>query len=69
MELSKQQIIAMKRKRGELDLSVVGLARQTGVSRWTLDNIFKHGQVNVNPSTFKKINDWLIDEYTAVKGM
>lgn len=67
MELSQQQIIAIKRKRGELDLSTLGLARQIGISRWTLDNIFKHDHTNVTPTTFKKINDWLIDEYTDIK--
>ena len=36
MELTESQVMAIKRKRGELDLSI---------------------------TTFKKLNDWLIDEY------
>lgn len=64
MELTKQQVIAMKRKRGELDLSVARLAKITGISRWTLDDILKRGHKSVNSITFKRINDWLIDEYT-----
>lgn len=66
MELSQQQIKAMKRKRGELGITVQELSQQTGVSRWTLDDIFKRGHTKVRPTTFKKINDWIIDEYTAV---
>lgn len=65
MELTQQQIVAMKRKRGERDMSVKALSRETGVSRWTLDNIFKRGHIKVTPTTFKKLNDWLIDQYTT----
>ena len=63
MKLTDQQVTAIKRKRGELDLSIVGLANATGVSKWTLIDIFKHGHRNVNSFTFKKLNDWLIAEY------
>jgi len=65
MELTQQQVRAMKRKRGELDLTLIGLEKQTGVSRWTLSSILKQGHVHVNSATFKRINDWIIDEYTA----
>lgn len=65
MELTQQQVRAMKRKRGELDLTVVALSREIGVSRWTLDNIFKRDHIKVTPTTFKRINDWIIDEYTT----
>ena len=63
MKLTDQQVTAIKRKRGELDLSIVGLANATGVSKWTLIDIFKHNHRNVTSITFKKLNDWLIDEY------
>lgn len=63
--LTEQQVLAVKRKRGELNLSNVALSRQLGLSRWTLDNIFKHGHRKVTPSTYKKLTDWLIDEYSA----
>lgn len=42
MKLSENQVIAIKRKRGELDMSINGLEKATGVSRWTLISIFKH---------------------------
>lgn len=63
MLLTEQQVTAIKRKRGELDLSITDLANTTGVSKWTLINIFKHDHRNVTSITFKKLNDWLIDEY------
>ena len=63
MKLSEQQVTAIKRKRGELDLSITNLASITGVSKWTLIDIFKHDHRNVNSITFKRLNDWLINEY------
>ena len=65
MYLSDKQVIAIKRKRGELNLSVLGLSRQLGLSRWTLDNIFKRNHRKVTPATYKKLSDWLVDEYAT----
>ena len=63
--LSDKQVTAIKRKRGELNLSTVALSRQLGLSRWTLDNIFKRNHRKVTPATYKKLSDWLIDEYAT----
>ena len=63
MELTENQVIAIKRKRGELDLSITALANAPKVSKWTLIDIFKHNHRHVNKVTFKKLNDWLITEY------
>lgn len=65
MQLTEKQVLAIKRKRGELDLTMNALAEITGVNKWTLIDIFKHHHRNVNSITFKKLNDWLIDEYTT----
>ncbi len=65
MFLSDQQVIAIKRKRGELNLSTVALGRELGLSRWTLDNIFKRNHRKVTPATYKKLSDWLINEYAT----
>ncbi|TLQ03785.1 helix-turn-helix transcriptional regulator [Pediococcus stilesii] len=51
--------VAVRRKRGELNISVNELARQTGVSRWTLDKILKGRTNSLRPSTIRKINEWL----------
>ena len=71
MKLSNAQVKAIKRKRGELDLSIKDLEKITGVSRWTLNSIFKHDHRNVTSMTFKRLNDWLINEYNhdLVKGV
>lgn len=63
MKLSEQQVTAIKHKRGELDLSITKLASLTGVNKWTLIDIFKHGHRNVTTITFKRLNDWIITEY------
>lgn len=65
MFLTDNQVTAIKRKRGELNLSVLGLSRQLGLSRWTLDNIFKRNHRKVTPATYKKLSDWLINEYAT----
>lgn len=62
---SKKQIIAIKRKRGELDLSISALARETGLSRRTIYNIFTKKAWPVSSTTYKKISDWLINEYAT----
>lgn len=63
MKLTENQVRAIKRKRGELDLSISDLAKRTGVSKWTLIDIFKHNHRNVNSLTFERLNNWLINEY------
>lgn len=67
MQLTEQQVLALKRKRGELDYSTADLEKIIGVSKWTLNDIIKHNHRNVNKKTFKGINDWLINEYTSIK--
>lgn len=63
MKLTEQQVIAIKRKRGELDLTLTQLADETGVNQWTLRDIFKHDHRNVTTATFTKLNNWLINQY------
>lgn len=65
MYLSDKQVTAIKRKRGELNLSTAALGRQLDLSRWKLDNIFKRNHREVTPATYKKLSDWLIDEYAT----
>ncbi|WP_334330144.1 helix-turn-helix domain-containing protein [Companilactobacillus sp. HBUAS59699] len=59
MKLPSDLPKALGRKRGELNISVLGLAKETGVSRWTLDKILNGTAENINPSTLEKINYWL----------
>ncbi len=36
MQLTEKQVLAIKCKRGELDLTIDALSKTTGVSKWTL---------------------------------
>ena len=65
MNLSNKQVIAIKRKRGELGLSIAGLARQVGLSRRTVYNVFENSNRPVTPATYRKLIDWLVDEYAT----
>lgn len=65
MKLSNKQIIAIKRKRGELGLSITDLAHQVGLSRRTIYNIFTNSNWTINATTYKKMSDWLINEYAT----
>lgn len=65
MYLTDKQVTAIKRKRGELNLSIVALGRELNLSRRTIDNIFKRNHRKVTPATYKKLSDWLIDEYAT----
>ena len=58
-EVNKDMLLALKRKRGEENISVIELARQTGVSRWTLDKLLTGKSENIRPTTAEKINEWL----------
>lgn len=52
-------ITALKRARGERNLKVNQLAKETGVSRWTLDKLLKGEGTNVQNRTMHYLNDWL----------
>ncbi len=67
MKLSSQQLIALKRKRGEKNLTICELANEIGVSRFTVGRIINNDEQNLTSSTVKKVNDWLIDQYTTIK--
>lgn len=67
MKLSSQQLIALKRKRGEKNLTIYELANEIGVSRFTISRIINNDCQNVTSTTVKKVNDWLIDQYTTIK--
>lgn len=68
MKLTSKQVIALKRKRGEKNLTINELANEIGVSRFTISRIISNGSdETITSTTRKKVNDWLIDEYTTIK--
>ena len=64
MKLSQKQVTSLKRKRGEKNLTINHLANEIGVSRFTISRIIHNGSnEEITPTTGKKVNDWLINEY------
>ncbi|MFL4499166.1 helix-turn-helix domain-containing protein [Weissella sp. MSCH1] len=59
MKVSNEMLKALRRKRGEQNISVIELSRQTGVSRWTLDKLLKGAKEDIRPTTANKLNQWL----------
>ena len=66
MQLSSKQILALKRKRGERNLTIDELANEVGTSRFTISRILHNSSQNLTSTTVKKINDWIIDQYTTI---
>ena len=67
MKLSSKQILALKRKRGERNLTIDDLADEIGTSRFTISRILHNESQNLTSTTVKKVNDWLIDQYTTIR--
>ena len=66
MQLSQKQVLALKRKKCERNLTIDRLASEIGVSRFTISRIITNSKQNLTRTTVKKVNDWLIDEYTTI---
>ena len=66
LKLSSKQILALKRKRGERNLTIDELANEVGTSRYTISRILHNSSQNLTSTTVKKINDWIIDQYVTV---
>ncbi|ARN92131.1 hypothetical protein AZI11_04005 [Levilactobacillus brevis] len=58
-EISRELVTALKRKRGELNINVINLSSETGISRWTLDKILAGERTQVRTGTVEKLNEWL----------
>lgn len=57
--INNEVLKAIRRKKGELNLNVLELAKQTNISRWTLDTILKGNAESVFPTTKEKLITWL----------
>ena len=55
-------ILDVKRKRGELNISISELALLSGISRTTLSDIFNGKRKRVSKKTLDKLNDWFLAE-------
>lgn len=58
-KVTPELVRALGRQRGERNISVLELARQTGVSRWTLDKVLDGRAEFVHSQTLDRLNSWL----------
>lgn len=63
MKLQSNQITALKRKRGENNLTINELAKEIGVSRFTMSRIINDDSQKLTSTTVNKVNNWLINQY------
>lgn len=50
---------SLGRLRGQANITVLEMARQTGISRWTLGNILDGRSTVIRTGTMDKLNQWL----------
>lgn len=57
MKLSSQELILIRDKKRMK--SVVQVAQETGINRWTLSNLISGKQETVKQSTYRKLIKWI----------
>lgn len=62
MRLTSNQILLLRRKKGERNLSTTALANEIGITRKTIGKIVNGKTVNIQNKTARKVNDWLIKQ-------
>jgi DNA-binding Xre family transcriptional regulator len=62
MMLTKDQLLLLRRKKGELNLTLSELSHQIGISRTTGRKIVMGKVSNFHNKTIEKVNDWLIKQ-------
>lgn len=60
MILSEEQLKALRRAKGEMNITIIALAQEIGVSRFSLSRALK-GQ-SIASTNAKVIKDWLIKQ-------
>lgn len=60
MILSEEQLKALRRAKGEMNITIIALAQEIGVSRFSLSRALK-GQ-SIASTNAKVINNWLIKQ-------
>lgn len=61
VRLSDEQLKALRRTKGEMNITIIALAKMIGVNRRTLSRALKNE--NIKPLSIQKINNWLLDRY------
>lgn len=60
VRLSEEQLKALRRTKGEMNITIIALAQEIGVNRRTLSRALKNE--NIKPLSIQKINNWLIKQ-------
>ena len=61
MKLTKKQVKVLKRIKGENDLTIMAMSQDIGISRFTLNRIFKSN--SVSQKTIDKVNDFIVSNF------
>lgn len=62
MIVSNEMMLALRLKRGKLNITKKESARQTGVSPKTFQEILDGKKIEVQKRTFDKLNNWLQED-------
>lgn len=62
MEITKDFIKAVNRKKGELRLSDSEIARETGLTITTVNRLLAGKRKNVHYTTFNALSNWLFEK-------
>lgn len=69
MKLTNKQLIALRRLKGERNISSTQLAIELKISIPTVQKALNSKNANLNPTTVNKINNWIIDQYTPTNSL
>ena len=61
LKLTKNQVKALKRIKRENDLTIIAMSQDIGISRFTLNRIFKSN--SVSKKTIDKVNDFIVSNF------
>ncbi|KHE77071.1 helix-turn-helix domain-containing protein [Lactococcus lactis] len=62
LRITEEQAKAIRRKRADLSLTVIGLSKNIGVSRHTISKI-ERGDYMTKPTIYAKVMEWLAEDY------
>lgn len=61
MQLTDNQLLALRRLKGEKNITISALAEEINISRFTLSRALNNQ--SLRPKNVKIINDWLLKQY------
>ncbi|MFJ6956960.1 MAG: MarR family transcriptional regulator [Ligilactobacillus animalis] len=61
MQLTHEQLLGLRRIKGERNITITELAEEMEISRFALSRALKNQ--GIRPANVKIINDWLLKQY------